>query len=41
MLLIEGMYGLLCIPSFIAVWNRDDGSEKRNFSVICWEKRIG
>jgi hypothetical protein len=38
MLLIKGIYGLLCIPFFIVIQNRDDGSG--DFSVICQEERV-
>lgn len=41
MLLIKGIYGLLGIPFFIVIQNRDDGSGRRYFSVICREERIG
>jgi len=40
MLLIEGIYGLLCIPFFIVIGIGMIGAKRRTFSVICWEEGI-
>ncbi|GFH87514.1 hypothetical protein IMSAGC001_02940 [Bacteroides acidifaciens] len=34
MLLIEGIYGLLCIPFFIVIWIEMIGAKGRNFCVL-------
>ena len=38
MLLIEGIYGLLCIPFFYCYLDRDDRSEREEF--LCAEINV-